>query len=74
MTIEQQVIQKLRGLSPDKQQEVLEFVDTIAGEGTTRKPLPSLRGLWKDFNIDITDEDIAEARREMWAAFPRDVS
>lgn len=32
-------------------------------------PRKSLRGLWK--GLDITDEDIAEARREMWAGFPR---
>ena len=29
----------------------------------------SLRGLWKD--IDISTEDIAEVRREMWSNFPR---
>ncbi len=33
------------------------------------RPRQSLRGLWKD--IDISAEDIAEARREMWANFPR---
>lgn len=30
----------------------------------------SLRGLWKD--IEITDEDIASARQEMWENFPRE--
>ena len=33
-------------------------------------PRKSLRGLWK--GVDITEEDIAEVRREMWAGFPRD--
>ena len=33
-------------------------------------PISKLRGMWKD--IDITDEDIDEVRREMWANFPRD--
>lgn len=33
------------------------------------KPRESLRGLWKGLNI--TDEDITEMRREMWADFPR---
>lgn len=28
-----------------------------------------LRGLWR--GLDITEEDIAEARREMWGNFPR---
>jgi hypothetical protein len=39
-----------------------------------KEPLRSLRGLWKDLNIEITEEDIAEARREMWGNFPRDIS
>lgn len=33
-------------------------------------PRESLRGMWQ--GLDITDEDIAEARREMWGNFPRD--
>jgi hypothetical protein len=33
------------------------------------KPRRSLRGFWKDLNIQITEEDIAEARREMQGAF-----
>lgn len=33
------------------------------------RPRQSLRGLWK--SIDISGEDIAEARREMWSNFPR---
>lgn len=42
--------------------------------GSAKKPLRSLRGLWADLNIRITDEDIAEARREMWGNFPRDIT
>lgn len=34
------------------------------------EPRESLRGIWQGLNI--TDEDIAEARREMWGNFPRD--
>lgn len=29
----------------------------------------SLRGLWK--GVEVTDDDIAEVRHEMWANFPR---
>ena len=39
----------------------------ITAQPTPRK---SLRGLWQ--GLDITDEDIAEARREMWGNFPRE--
>ncbi len=35
----------------------------------TTKPRESLRGLWQ--GVNVTDEDIAEMRHEMWADFPR---
>ena len=36
------------------------------------QPLKSLYGLWQDFGIDLSAEEIDEARREMWGTFPRD--
>jgi Protein of unknown function (DUF2281) len=70
MTIEQQVLEKLRDLSPEKQQEVLDFVDFLKEkDGGPKKPRRSLRGLSADLNVHITEEDIAEARREMWGNF-----
>lgn len=74
MTIEEQVLEKLRELTHEKQMEVLEFVDSLKKLKGPNTPRRSLRGLWKDLNIDITEEDIAEARREMWGNFPRDIS
>jgi hypothetical protein len=74
VTIEEQVLEKLRDLPPEKQKEVLEFVASLKGENSSKKPLRNLRGLWADLNIHITEEDIAEARREMWGNFPRDIS
>lgn len=32
----------------------------------------SLYGLWKEYNIDLTAEDLAEVRREMWRNFPKE--
>jgi hypothetical protein len=73
MTIEQQVLKKLRDLPPAKQKEVLDFVDSLKAKDEPKTPRRSLLGLWKDLNIQITEEDIAEARREMWGNFPRDI-
>jgi len=36
------------------------------------RALPNGRGLWADLSIDLSTEDIDEARREMWTDFPRD--
>ena len=74
MTIEQQVLEKLRDLPPEKQKEVLVFVESLKKEDDKPQPRRSLRGLWADLNINITEEDIAAARREMWSNFPRDIS
>jgi hypothetical protein len=74
MTIEQKLLEKLRDLPPERQKEVLDFVDSLVKKNGSEKPRHSLRGLWADLNIHITEEDIAEARREMWGNFPRDIS
>ena len=74
MTIEEMVLEKLRGLPPEKQKEVLRFLESLKPDGATKKPLRSLEGLLEDLNVDITEEDIAAARREMWGNFPRDIS
>jgi hypothetical protein len=75
MTLEQQVLEKPRDLPTDNQKEVLDFVDFLKEKnGGAKKPRRSLRGLWADLNIHITEEDIAEARREMWGNLPRDIS
>jgi hypothetical protein len=66
--IEEAVVAKLRELPVEKQQELLDFANSLAP--TEKRPRQSLYGLWKDLNISISEEDIAEARKEMWGSFP----
>jgi len=73
MTIEEQVLEKLRDLPPEKQKEVLDFVDFLKKKNGAKKARRSLLGLWADLNFHVTEEDITEARREMWGNFPRDI-
>jgi len=49
-------------------------VESLKENGEPKKPLHSLEGLWADLDIHLTEEDVAEARREMWGNFPRDIS
>ena len=70
MTIEQAVLGKLRELPPKRQQEVLDFVESLQRDNTKR-PRRSVEGLWADLRIHITDADIEQARQEMWGAFHR---
>lgn len=73
MTIEEQVLEKLRALPPEKKREVLEFVESLGTQNGQTKQLKSLLGLWKTIQPDFSEEEIAEARREMWGDFPRDL-
>lgn len=69
MTVAEQVAEKLKDLPPDKQQEVLEFVDAISNGPVKKRKLFNPAGMWAGQGCDITPEEIAEARREMWAKF-----
>ena len=68
------MLEKLRELPPDKQKEVLEYVESLQDESKPSKQMISAEGLWANDGFDITEQDIAEARREMWGNFPRDIS
>jgi hypothetical protein len=72
MDIEQSVIEKLRALPLEKQREVLDFVESLQSQTASRRLRKGLKGLWADLGVRITEDDIAEARREMWGNFPRE--
>lgn len=71
MTLEQALLDKLRQLPVDKQQELLDFAEFLQQKVTPKRRLRSLKGLWSYLKVDISEEDIAEARKEMWGNFPR---
>ena len=72
MSIEKSVLEKLLKLPVDKQKEVLDFVESLEKKSGPRCPRRSLKGLWADLGVQISPEDLAEARREMWGGFPRE--
>jgi hypothetical protein len=56
----------------DKARLIMRIAPDIERELKSGRPggRRSLRGLWR--GLDITGEDIVEARREMWGSFPRE--
>jgi hypothetical protein len=78
MTLEQAVLENLRELPTEKQQQVLDFVRffkqqiPIKAESPSQTTRKSYKGMWADLGVDITDEDILEVRQEMWGNFPRE--
>ena len=73
MNIEQNVLDKLRQLPVKKRQELLDFAEFLAQKNTIQPKLKTIKGLCTDLQIDIIEEDIKEARQEMWGNFPREI-
>jgi Protein of unknown function (DUF2281) len=72
--LEQAILENFRLLPPEKQQEVLDFTEFLRQKTVAKRPRRSVKGLCADLNIHITEEDMAEARREMWGNFPKENS
>ena len=67
MTLQEVVVERIRGLSDDDQKKVLDFIGTLAAPAQRINP----RGLYADLGIHIDRAVIDEARREAWSNFPR---
>jgi len=68
-----EALEMAQGLSPlDKVRLVEEVMAWLKQDLAHQQSTPkrSLYGLWK--GVHITEEDIDEIRREMWAGFPRE--
>ncbi|NMF84947.1 DUF2281 domain-containing protein [Nodosilinea sp. P-1105] len=74
MTLEEAVLQNLRELSPDQRQAVLDFVEFLRSKTASPKATPSLKGLWADLGVDISEDDIFTARQELWGDFPKEIA
>jgi hypothetical protein len=76
MGIEQLLLQKVRELPPQLQLQALNFLEHLRATwnptASAQTPQKSLYGSWADLGVTITEEDIAEIRREMWGNFPRE--
>ena len=72
METTEMILNIVQKLPEEKRQEVLDFADflekRLAGPLEFRDP----ECLWANLNVQITDEDISEARKEMWRSFPRE--
>ena len=69
MSVEEAVVQKLRALPPDKQQRVLEFAESLGKENGDRPLRRSLKGALSHLDIRLTEDDIRQARREIWRGY-----
>jgi len=73
MSISSTILLNLHRLSPEDQKKVAEYVETLVAS-TPRRPRKSAMGMFAHHAVDMPLEMFQEARREMWADFPRDLS
>lgn len=64
------LILKIQTLNEDQKLRVLDFIEQLPTSPTDERR--TLFGLFKGH--DTTEEEIAEARREMWGNFPREAT
>ncbi len=66
MAIDETMLEKLRMLPPEKQQEVADFVDFLSQQRAASGRKPRLKGLCADLKVRISGDDIDQVRREIW--------
>lgn len=72
VNLDDSFLEKLRQLPADKQREAIDFVEFLHKKSSVAGSRRSLKGLWADLGVDISEEDLSQARKEMWGNFPRE--
>lgn len=71
--IVEKIAKKASSLPVESQRKALEYVESLEREETSeKKPFRSVLGILADRNVHVSEEDIAEMRREAWRNFPRE--
>ena len=71
----EEVLSLVRQLTPGQKLRLIEAIVPDLEEPLQRaeggeKPLRPLYGLWKDFGMSLSAEEIDAARQERWGTFP----
>lgn len=72
MTSEEVLLKTFKILPTNRKQELLDFAKSLEQKEAVKKSRVSLKGIWADLNVNITDEDIREVRNEMWRGYTKD--
>lgn len=70
--IVEKIAKKASSLPIESQRKALEYVESLERETSGKKPFRSVLGILADRNVHVSEEDIAEMRREAWGNFPRE--
>ena len=70
MSLEQAILEAVRALPVEKQQEILHHATRLRQQTAAKRPLRSVKGLWADLGVSLSAEELKENQREMWKNFP----
>ena len=71
--IEETLIAVIKTLPIEKQQALLEFAEFLQAKTISKNPSKSIKGLWTNTDINLTEEELSATRKEMWANFPKNI-
>ena len=72
--IEETLIAVIKTLPTEKQQALLEFAEFLQAKAIPKNPSKSIKGLWANADINLTEEELSATRKEIWATFPKDTA
>lgn len=72
MSLEQAILEAVRALPVEKQQEVLSHAARLRAEAGKTRPFKSVKGLWAGLGISLSASELEENQRDMWTNFPRE--
>lgn len=72
MTLEETVLEKVKVLPMNRKREVLDFIEFLESKEAVKTPRRSLKGALAHLNISLSEEDLREARNEMWRGYTQD--
>ena len=72
MSLEEAILDAVRALPLDKQQELLNHATRLRNQAEAGTPRRNVKGLWADLGISLSADEIDANRREMWKNFPRE--
>ncbi len=72
MISEEVLLEKIKVLPPNLKQKAIDYVESLQGEAAPPLKRKSVKGSLSHLNIKLTDEDIRQARNEMWRGYTKD--
>ena len=72
MTSEEVLLEKFKILPPNLKQEAIHFVEFLESKLTSSTKKKSLKGSLSHLNIHVSEDDMREARNEMWRGYTKD--